>query len=365
MLLGPRRVVTALMLVAATAGAAEEQVLNVYNWADYIGDTTVADFERETGITVRYDVFDNNETLHAKLVAGRSGYDVVVPSSYWARLQAAAGLLRPLDKAKLPNLVNLDPALLEVLGRLDPGNAYVVPWLWGYTTVGINVAKVKAALGPLPMPDDAWDLVFDPKYLAKLKACGTSLVDSPTEVVPPALHYLGKPAYSSVVGDYAGVPALLGAIRPYVTVFSSTGYINDLANGSLCLVMGYSGDINIARRRALEGKTGQEIQALLPRRGGVLFIDTMAIPADAPHPDNAHRFINYILRPQVHAGLTNKVLYANPNRAARAFVRPDVASDRTVFPTADDMKRMALPDALTPEARKLMTRQFTHFKTGS
>lgn len=365
MLLGPRLAVIALLFVAVSARADEEKILNVYNWADYIGDATIADFERETGISVRYDVFDNNETLHAKLVAGRSGYDVVVPSSYWARLQAAAGLLRPLDKAKLPNLVNLEPWLMDVVARLDPGNRYVVPWLWGYTTVGINVGKVRAALGSLPMPDNAWDLVFDPRYLSKLAACGTSLVDAPTEVVPPALHYLGKPAYSSDVADYAGVPALLRSIRPHVTLFSSAGYINELANGSLCLVMGYSGDIEIARRRAIESKTGQDVRALLPRSGGILFVDTMAIPVDAPHPDNAHRFIDYILRPRVHAGLTNKVFYASPNGAARAFIRPDVAGDPTVFPGADDLKRMAMPAALSPEARKLMTRQFTQFKTGS
>jgi putrescine transport system substrate-binding protein len=356
---------TALVFTApALAQDDEEKVLNVYNWADYIGETTIADFEKETGIQVRYDNFDNNETLHAKLVAGKSGYDVVVPSSYWAKMQASAGLLRRLDKAQLPNLVNLDPTLQDALAKLDPGNQFVVPWLWGYTTVGINVDKVKAALGGLPMPENAWDLVFDPKYISKLKSCGTSFIDAPTEVVPPAMHYLGKPAYSRSIADYDGVPALLKSIRPYVTLFSSVGYINDLANGSLCLVMGYSGDINIARQRAIEGKTGQNIQALIPNTGGILFFDTMAIPADAPHPRNAHRFINYILRPEVHAGLTNKVYYANPNKASLKFIKPEVANDRTVFPTPEDMKRMALPDVLAGDVRRLMTRQFTLFKTG-
>ncbi|MBK9517937.1 MAG: polyamine ABC transporter substrate-binding protein [Anaeromyxobacter sp.] len=360
-----RSTLAAALLLGGAAGAAEEKkVLNVYNWADYIGEDTLAGFEKETGIKVRYDNFDSNEILHAKLVAGKSGYDVVVPSSYWAKAQAAAGLLKPLDKSLLPNLKNLDPDLQEALAKLDTGNQYVVPWLWGYTTIGINVGKVKQALGDLPMPANAWDLLFKPEYVSRLKRCGVSVVDAPTEVIPPAMHYLGKPAYSRNLADYAGVPALLASIRPHITLFSSAGYIDDLANGSLCLVMGYSGDINIAKRRAIEGKTGQEIQALIPSTGGIIFVDAMAIPADAPHPRNAHRFIDYILRPEVHAGLTNKVFYANPNRASLPFVTPEVAADKTVFPSPEDMKRMAMPDVLGNDIRRHMTRLYTKFKTG-
>lgn len=351
-------------LAPQAARADEEKVLNIYNWSNYIAPDTVANFEKETGIKVRYDVFDSNEIVHAKLVAGKTGYDVVVPSSYWAKLQAEGGLLQKLDKSKLTNYKNLDPGMLEQLSKLDPGNQFMVDWLWGYTTVGINVDKVKAALGGMPMPDNAWDLLFKPEYIAKLKSCGVSFLDAPTEVVPAALHYLGKAPYSKNTADYAGVGPLLKSIRPYVTLFSSSGYINDMANGSICAALGWSGDINIAKNRAIEGKTGQNIQALIPKTGGLIFMDTMVIPADAPHPENAHKWINYILRPEVHAALTNKVFYANPNQAARSHVKPEISNDPTVYPTAEDMKRMVQPDALNNDARRQMTRLYTSFKTG-
>jgi putrescine transport system substrate-binding protein len=356
-----------LVLAAGTGGAfaqAEEPVLNIYNWSDYIAEDTIRNFERETGIRVRYDNFDNNEIVHAKLVAGKTGYDIVIPSSNWAKLQVDGGLLRKLDKSLLPNLRNLDPAVQAQLARMDPGNEYMVNWLWGYTTVGINVEKVKAALGSTPMPDNAWDLVFKPEYISKLKSCGVSFLDSATEIVPAALHYLGKPAYSKNPSDYNLVPPLLKAIRPYVTLFSSSGYINDMANGSICVALGWSGDINIAKNRALEGKTGQKIEALIPKIGGIIFMDVMVIPADAPHPENAHKFINYILRPEVHAGLTNKVFYPNPNKESRKFVKPNVANDPTVFISDADMKKMALPEAINNDLRRSMTRIYTSFKTG-
>lgn len=352
-------------LWAGPAVAQEEpKVLNVYNWSDYIADDTLKNFEKETGIKVRYDNFDNNEILHAKLVAGKTGYDIVVPSSYWAKLQADGGLLQKLDKAKIPNLKNLDPVLQEQLAKLDPGNQYAVNWLWGYTTVGINVDKVKAALGSMPMPDNAWDLVFKPEYISKLKGCGVSVLDSATEVIPAALHYLGKPAYSKNAADYAGVGPLLKSIRPHVTLFSSSGYINDMANGSICLALGWSGDINIARQRAIDGKTGQKIEALIPKTGGVLFFDVMVIPADAPNPGNAHKFINYILRPEVHASLSNKVFYANPNKESRKFVTPGVANNPTVFLSDADLRKMQAPDAIGNDIRRTMTRLYTSFKTG-
>ncbi len=367
----------ALMALAAGAAAAtamcwagpavaqeEEKVLNIYNWSDYIAPDTIANFEKETGIKVRYDNFDNNEIVHAKLVAGKTGYDIVVPSSNWAKLQADGGLLRKLDKSLLPNYKNLDPAVQAQIAKLDPGNEYMVDWLWGYTTVGINVDKVKAALGGLPMPENAWDLVFKPEYVSKLKSCGVSYLDSATEVVPAALHYLGKPSFSKVAGDYAQAAAVLKAARPSVTLFSSSGYINDMANGSICVALGWSGDINIARQRAIDGKTGQNIQALIPKSGGILFFDVMVIPADAPHPGNAHKWINFILKPEVHASITNKVFYANPNAASRPLVKPEVANNPTVFLSEADMKPMAAPDSLGNDLRRLMTRTFTAFKTG-
>ena len=353
-------------LVSAGAAQAQEEdkVLNIYNWSDYIAPDTIKVFERETGIKVRYDNFDNNEIVHAKLVAGKTGYDIVVPSSQWAKLQADGGLLRKLDKAQIPNLKNLDPEILALLAKLDPGNQFMVNWLWGYTTVGINVDKVKAALGTMPMPENAWDLIFKPEYISKLKSCGVSVLDTATEVVPAALWYLGKSSYSKVPGDYAAVTALLKSIRPSVTLFSASGYINDLASGSICVALGWSGDINIAKNRAIEGKTGQKIEALLPKTGGLLFFDTMVIPADAPHPGNAHKFINFILRPEIHAGLTNKVFYANPNKASRPFIKPEVANDPTVFPSEAEMKKMSIPEPMNNDIRRLMTRTYTSFKTG-
>ena len=355
----------ASLLFAGPARAQEEEkVLNVYNWSDYIADDTIANFEKETGIKVRYDVFDSNEILHAKLVAGKTGYDIVVPSSYWAKIQADGGLLRKLDKAQLPNLKNMDPVIQAQLAVLDPGNQFLVNWLWGYTTVGINVDKVKAALGSTPMPENAWDLVFKPEYVSKLKSCGVSFLDSPTDIIPAALHYLGKPAFSRNVADFQGVGPLLKAVRPSVTLFSSSGYINDMASGSICVALGWSGDINIAKQRAIEGKTGQNIQALIPKTGGVLFFDTMAIPADAPHPGNALKWINYIMRPEVAASLTNKVFYANPNKESKKFVKPEVANNPTVFISDAEMKKMAVPDALTNDIRRTMTRLYTTFKTG-
>ncbi len=354
----------AVATCSLSARADEDKVLNIYNWSNYIAPDTIANFEKEFGIKVRYDNFDSNEIVHAKLVAGKTGYDIVVPSSYWAKMQMDGGLLQKVDKAQLPNLKNLDPGFQAQLARLDPGNQYMVDWMWGYTTVGINVDKVKAALGSTPMPDNVWDLVFKPEYISKLKGCGVSFLDSPTEVIPAALHYLGKPAYSKNIADYNLVPPLLKAIRPHVTLFSSSGYINDLANGQLCAVFGYSGDINIAKNRAIENKTGQNIQTLTPKTGGVVFMDVMVIPADAPHPENAHKWMNYIMRPEVHAALTNKVFYANPNAASRKFIKPEIANDPAVFPPEAEMKKMARPEPLNNDIRRQMTRIYTSFKTG-
>ena len=356
----------AALLCGSAARADEEKLLNVYNWADYIAPDTIKNFEKETGIKVRYDNFDSNEVLHAKLVAGRSGYDIVVPGSHFAKMQIDGGLLMKLDKSKLPNLKNLDPAVQAQLAKIDPGNDHLVNWLWGYTTVGINAEQVKKALGAMPMPDNAWDLVFKPEYAAKLKGCGINFLDSASEVLPVAMLYTGKPAYSRAVADYGAAEKLLKSVRPYVTRFSSSGYINDLASGQLCVVMGYSGDINIARARALEAnpKAPAAIQALLPKGGATLFFDSMAIPKDAAHPGNAHRFINYILRPEVHAALTNKVFYANPNAASLKFVNKDVAANPTIFLSDADQQRMTPPGAVPQDIRRVQTRVFTSFKAG-
>ena len=356
----------ALAAAALPSRAAEEKVLNIYNWSDYIADDTIANFEKETGIKVHYDNYDANEILHAKLIAGKTGYDIVVPGAHFAKTQIEGGLFQKLDKSKLTNWGNLDKGLLEQLAAVDPGNQYLVDWMWGYVTVGINTAKVKAALGSEPMPDNAWSLIFDPKYASKLKSCGINFLDSASEVLPVAMMYAGKPPYSKTAADYKAAEEVLKKVRPYVTRFSSSGYINDMAGGQLCVVMGYSGDINIARARAIEANPKQppQIEALIPKGGATLFFDSMAIPKDAPHPGNAHLWINYILRPDVAAALTNKVFYANPNAASLKFVKKDVADNKTIFLSDADKKRMTPPDAAPQDIKRVQTRIFTGFKAG-
>jgi len=359
--------VLALLITAGHAFAAppagpEDKVLNIYNWSDYIGEDTIKNFERETGIKVNYDNYDNNEILHAKLIAGKTGYDIVVPGAHFAKQQIEAKLFQKLDRSQLTNWGNLDPAILEQMAKVDPGNQYLVDWLWGFVTVGINVNKVKKALGELSLPENPWSLLFDPKYTAKLKSCGVNFLDSASEVLPVALLYVGKPGFSKTAADYSAAGEMLKKVRPYVTRFSSSGYIDEMAGGSLCTVMGYSGDINIARARAQQAKNGNVIEALVPPKGATLFFDSMAIPADAAHPKNAHLFINYILRPEVHASLTNKVFYANPNRASLKFVNKDVAENKSIFLSPQDLARMTAPDSLPQEIRRVQTRTFTNFK---
>ncbi len=362
-----------LLACAALLGAAgcrpvgaagdDGRILNIYNWSDYIGDTTVEDFEKETGIRVRYDTFDSNEVLYSKLALGHTGYDIVVPSSHWAKLQLESGLLLPLDKSRITTYPNIDPWVLKQLAKMDPGNRYLVPWLWGVTTIGINVDKVNAALGGLPMPD-AWDLVFQPEYASRLKSCGISFLDTADEVFPSALHYLGKSPYSANPDDYQQAARLLARIRPYVTLFSSSGYINELASGSVCVAIGWSGDIAIAASRAREARNGQNIQVLVPKSGAVLFFDTMAIPADAPHLDNAYAWMSYIYRPEVQAGIMNKVFAATAVPAALKLVKPEVLANRALLLKGEDLERLSPPDAVTPEIRRLRTRLYISFKTG-
>ena len=251
----------------AGAADAEPKVLNIYNWSDYIADDTIKNFEKETGIKVNYDNYDNNEVLHAKLVAGKTGYDIVVPSAHFAKMQIEGGLLQKLDRSQLTNWGNLDPAILAQLAKVDPGNQYLVDWMWGYITVGINVDLVKKALGDTPMPENPWSLIFDPKYASKLKSCGVSFLDSASEVLPLALGYVGKPPYSRNAADYPAAAAMLKKIRPYVTRFSSSGYINDLADGALCVVMGYSGDSTSPARARSRRRTARRSKPSSRRPG--------------------------------------------------------------------------------------------------
>ena len=341
----------------------EEKVLNIYNWADYISANMVADFEKETGIKVNYQTFENNEGLHAKLVAGNSGFDIVVPGAVFAKSQIDGGLLMKLDKARIPNLGNLDPSIMGKLASVDAGNDYLVPWAWSYTTVSINKAKVAKALGSTPMPENAWDLVFNPTYTAKLKSCGIAYLDSPTEVIPPAMHYLGKNAYSNEAADHKAAGAMLAKVRPHIRMFTST-MIDDLAGGKACVAMGWAGDMNIARSRAIENKNGNDIEILLPKTGGLIFFDSLAIPKDAKHPQNAAAFIDYFLRPEVSASLTNELTYATANKAALATVAPEIAENRTVFVDAENMEKMISPSSFSNEARESMSNVYTLFKKG-
>jgi len=350
--------------VATSYAKEEEKVLNIYNWSDYLAPDTIPNFEKETGIKVRYDIFDSNEILHAKLIARKTGYDIVVPSSNWAKLQIDGGLFQKLDKKQLPNWKNLDPNVLAQMAKLDPGNAYLVDWLWSYDTVGINVDKVKKALGATPMPDNAWDLVFNPTYTSKLKSCGITFLDTPADIFPLALHYLGRPAYSSNTADYQAAFEMLKKVRPDIRRFNSGGQIEDLASGSVCVALGWAGDFNLARKRSIENKSGQNIVALVPKTGGLMFMDTMAIPADAAHPGNAHKFINYILRPEVHAGLTNAVTYANPNKTATPFVNPEIKNNKSIYLSDADVANLIPPGNVDNNTRRTMTRLFTRFKTG-
>jgi len=348
----------------APAAVAEEKILNVYNWPDYIAKDMVASFEKETGIKVNYQTFENNEGLQAKLVAGNTGYDIVVPGAVFSKPQIEAGLLQKLDKSKLSNIANLDASIMAKLGTVDPGNAYLVPWAWSFTTVGINKVKVTQALGNTPLPANAWDLVFNPEYTAKLKSCGIAFLDSPTEIIPPAMHYLGKNAYSNDLADHKAAGDMLAKVRPHIRLFTST-MIDDLAGGKACVALGWAGDINIARARALENKNGIDIQTLLPSTGGLIFFDNLAIPKDAKRPNNAHAFINYFLKPEVSAALTNELGYATANQASLANVKPDIAKDPAVFPDAAQLQKMVAPNSFTNEARQSLSQVFTLFKKGS
>lgn len=348
---------------AAAPVAAEEKVLNIYNWPDYIPDGMIAAFEQETGIKVNYDTFETNEALHAKLVAGNTGYDIVVPGAVFAKPQIEGGLLQPLDKSKLPSLANLDPDVMKILDKADPGNKYLVPWGWSFTTVGINKTKVEKALGKTPMPENAWDLVFKPEYTAKLKSCGIAYLDSPTEILPAALHYIGKDAYSNDPADYKAATEMLGKVRKDIRLFSAT-MIDDVAGGKACAVVGWAGDINIAAGRAKENGSTDVIEALLPSSGALSFFDTIALTKDAKHPDNAHKFIEFYLRPENAAKMANEMNYNTGNKAAIDKVEPAIAGNKTIFVESAYLAKMVPPSSFSNEAREAMANAYNAFKQG-
>ena len=350
------------LLLAATAEAEEEKVLNVYNWSDYIAEDTIENFEARTGIEVNYDVFDSNEVLEAKLLAGSTGYDVVVPSASFLERQIKAGVFRPLDQDALSNRGNLDPDIMARVALHDPDNAHAVPYMWGTTGIGFNEAMVAEALPDAPT--DSWSLLFDPAVISKLADCGVTLLDAPTEVFSAALVYLGKDANSEDLDDLKAAEALLTSIRPYIRYIHSSQQINDLANGEICVAMGWSGDIMIAADRAAEAENGIEISYSIPSEGTIIWFDMLAIPNDAPHPGNAHLFIDYLLEPEVIAAVSNYVYYANPNSASVEFVEAEIIEDPGIYPTPE-VKAKLFPDlSHTSSFTRSQTRAWTRFKTG-
>jgi putrescine transport system substrate-binding protein len=353
----------AVCSAAAVTATAKDTTLNVYNWSDYIAKDTIPNFQAQTGIKVRYDNYDSDDTLQAKLLTGNSGYDIVVPTSNYAGKQIAAGIFAPLDKSKLPNLKFLDPELMSLVAGADPGNKYVVPWAWGTTGLGYNVTKVRQILGK-DVPLDNWDILFKPEYISKLKTCGVSVLDAPDQMFAAALHYIGKDPMSTNPADYRAALAMMKGIRPYITQFNSSGYINDMVGGDICFAYGWSGDVVIAKHRAIEAKKPFKIEYYIPKGGAPIWFDVMAIPKDAPHKEAALEWINYIETPQVHAAITNAVYYPSANRESWKYVDKDIANDPAVFPSPDVVKTLFLLKPLPPEIQRLETRLWTEFKTG-
>lgn len=350
-------------LMLASPALAQENVVNVYNWSDYIAEDTVAKFEAETGIKVNYDVFDSNELVEAKLLAGSSGYDVVVPSGFFLERQVAAGLFLPFDKSKLPNLVNIDPEVAAATAVHDPDNAHSVDYMWGTTAIGYNVEKVKAALGDQPI--DTWDIVFKPELVSKLADCGVTLLDAPAEIMATALNYLGLDPNSESADDLKKAEELLLSIRPYVRYFNSSQYIDDLGNGEVCLSVGYSGDVFIARDAASEAGAGVEVAYVIPKEGALKWFDLMAIPADAPNVENAYKFIDFMLRPDIAAANTNYVFYASGNKAALELIDPAIKNDPAIYPTAEVSAKLFPLKAHTPDYDELLTESWQRIKAGS
>ncbi|RKP52498.1 polyamine ABC transporter substrate-binding protein [Trinickia fusca] len=353
----------ALCATATVGAAAKDTQLNVYNWSDYIAKDTIPNFEKQTGIKVRYDNYDSDDTLQAKLLTGNSGYDIVVPTSNYAGKQIAAGIFQPLDKSKMPNLKYLDPALMALVAGADPGNKYVVPWAWGTTGLGYNVTKVQQILGK-NVPLDNWDILFKPENISKLKTCGVSVLDAPDQVFAAALHYIGKDPMSTNPADYQAALAMMKKIRPYITQFNSSGYINDMVGGDICFTYGWSGDVVIAKHRTLEAKKPYKLEYYIPKGGAPVWFDVMAIPKDAGHKEAALNWINYIETPQVHAAITNAVYYPSANAEAKKYVDPTIANDPAVYPPADVVKTLFLLKPLPPEIQRLQTRLWTEFKSG-
>lgn len=356
-----------LTLLAACSGgtkhAGEAKVVNVYNWSDYIDPRVITDFEKRYGIRVNYDVFDQNEVLETRLLTGNSGYDVVVPSGPFLELEIRAGALRPLDKAQLPNMKYLDPGIERSLAQYDPGNRYAVDYMWITSGLGYNAQMIKARMPDAPV--DSWKMLYDPAVVAKFKDCGVTLIDEPTEVLGTVLLYLGKNPDSEAPADLAAARKVLMAIRPYVRYVNSSRYINDLANGEICLALGWSGDVKMAELRAQQAGKTYDIRYSIPKEGAIENFDTLAIPADAPHPDNAHLFINYLLDPKVAARNSNHVRYANGDSASLPYVDPAVKDDPGIYPPPSVIPHLVPERAKSMQFMRELTAVWTAFKTGT
>ncbi len=363
-----RRILVAVVLLAVALAPAfaqpkKERIVNIYNWTDYIDPAVIADFTKDTGIKVRYDTFDSNDILETKLLAGKSGYDVVVPTGYFLERQIKAGIFQKLDKAKLPNLVNLWPEISKRLAVYDPGNQYAVNYMWGTTGIGYNVKKVREILGP-DGKIDSWDIVFKPESLARFKDCGVHMLDSSDDILAAALAYLGLDPNTTKDADLQKAADLMTKIRPYVRKFHSSEYLSALASGEICLVVGFSGDIKQAQKRAAEAKAGVEIGYAIPKEGAQLWFDNLAIPKDARNVDEALEFINYLQKPEVAAKNSNFISYANGNLASQKFIDKSILDDKTIYPDEAMMARLYTINAHDPKTERVMNRLWTRIKTG-
>jgi len=350
-------------LLLPIAANAEERVVNFYNWSNYIAPGVLEDFTKETGIKVVYDTFDANETLETRLLAGKSGYDVVVPTAYFLQRQITAKIFQKLDKSKLPNLANAWPVVTERLATYDPDNKYAANYMWGTTGIGYNVDAVKKVLGPDAVMD-SWDIVFKPENLAKFKDCGVHMLDSADDILPAALNWLGLDPNSTKKEDLEKAAQAVEKIRPYVRKFHSSEYLSALATGEICLVVGWSGDIKQAQSRAAESKNGVEIGYVIPKEGAQMFFDNLAIPTDAPHVAEAYELINYLYRPEVAAKNSDFLSYANGNLASQKLIDPKVINDKSVYPDDATLKRLFVITARDAGPQRVLNRLWTRVKTG-
>jgi putrescine transport system substrate-binding protein len=347
---------------APGARAGEAPVVNVYNWVDYIGAQTVADFEAETGIRVNYDIYESSEIVEAKLLTGATGYDVIVHGGQYSARLIPLGIFRPLDRSLLPSWKHVDPKVLAILENYDPGNVYAAPYMWGSTGFAYNVDLVKQRIPDAPIGSGA--MIFDPRIIAKLADCGVSFLDSPTDVIPMALVYLGFDANSTDPEEIRAAEAMLLSVRPFVKYFSSARILNDLPNKEVCVAMSWSGDYAVARERSAEAGVEIDLAYTVPAEGSVFWFDGLFIPADAPHPENAHRFIDYLLRPEVIAAISNQTRYANAVTASQPFLDSDILSDPAIYPTEEVVRRLQLTHTLPPKIERLRTRAFARVKAG-